>query len=434
MSEEVIQFKVTPVLKLVMVAAIFVALVASWFVIRWYLGNTIAENLVPDQRQLETAELAVRMAPHDPLTHWRLGKLIATELHSNQITRVVAEYEQATSLAPNDYRFWMDLGGALEQSGDSANAEKALRTAVKLAPAYAYPHWHLGNLLLRNGQYAEAFTELRRAGEANELLQPQLFNLAWQVNRDDFESLKASVGNASATRAQFSQYLAARGKFDDALRLWNSLSETEKKQYRAAADSMIESLIKEKRFHLAMAVWNDIAPSPSVRAQLGQFTDPGFENGVVNAPGVIFGWRLPSIALVLVNVDPTVGRDVDGKSLKLAFQVREKLDAINVTQLIPVEPNTQYDFECYFKTEKLISAATPVLSFTDAADGASIVTSPALPSDDHNWESITLSFKTGPKTEAVKFSIDRSRCDADSPVCPIYGTVWYDDFNLKARK
>lgn len=433
MSEEVIQVKVTPVLKLVMVAAVLVALSASWFVVRWYLGNTIADNLVPDQRQLETAELAVRMAPQDPLPHWRLGNLISTELHSDQINRVVAEYTKAASLAPNDYRFWMDLGAALEQSGDIPNAEKALRVAVKLAPAYAYPRWHLGNLLLRNGQYGDAFAELRRAGEAHDLLQPQLFNLAWQVNREDFEALKAAVGTAPGTRAEFSKYLAARGKFDDALRLWNSLSAEEKKLHRSAADSLVASLVKEKHYHRALAVWNDVAPAPSVHTQLGQFTDPGFENGVVNSPGVMFGWQLPSIGQVQISVDSSQGRNA-GQSLKLVFQVREALEAINVAQLVPVEPNTQYDFECYFKTEKLISAATPVLSFIDGVDGATLATSEPVPNGDNDWQRISFSFKTGPKTEAVALVINRTKCDADSPVCPIYGTVWYDDFNLKARK
>src|SRR5687768_16316471 len=103
MTAEVIQIKVTPILKLVMVAVLLIAFCSAWFVVRWYLGNTIAENLVPDERQLETAEFAVRLAPQDPLPHWRLGNLISTKLHSDQIPRVVAEYEKAASLAPNDY-------------------------------------------------------------------------------------------------------------------------------------------------------------------------------------------------------------------------------------------------------------------------------------------------------------------------------------------
>jgi Flp pilus assembly protein TadD len=433
MPRELTQIKVTTPLKLSMLAMVLVSLILSWFVGRWFLGNTIAENLASNPQQLATAEMAVRMAPMDPLTHWRLGTLIQKDLHSDQISRAVAEFEQAVRLAPNDYRLWMDLGAALEQAGDKERGEKAMRTAVKLAPAYAYPHWLLGNLLVRDGRYSEAFAELQKASEANEKFQPQLFNLAWQIYKEDFEALKTVIGETPSARAKFAQYLVARGRFDEGLRLWAQLSEADKKLNRTAADAMIVSLVTARRFHQAVGVWNDVAPTASYRAQLGQFVDRGFEDRVVNVPAVLFGWQLPSVAQVQILVDGTQGHS-GSASLKMNFEVRSQLDAIGVSQLVAVEPDTQYDFECYVKTEKLVSAATPILVFSDLANDAVLATSPPLPSDDNDWQRLSLSFKTGPKTEAVRFLINRAKCDADSPVCPIYGTVWYDDFNLNARK
>ncbi|HYJ86871.1 MAG TPA: tetratricopeptide repeat protein [Pyrinomonadaceae bacterium] len=433
MSNEIIQVKVTTPLKLILVLTILLSLVASWFVVQWYLGNTIAANVMPSTEQLATAEMAVRMAPKDPLSHWRLGKLIQTEFHSDQINRVVAEYEQAVSLAPNDYRFWMDLGGALEQAGEIDKAEKALRTAVKLAPAYAFPRWYLGNLLIRDGRYSEAFAELQRASDANEKFQPQLFNLAWQINKTDFEALKAAIGDTPGTRAEFSKYLVGRGKLDEGLQLWNSLTESEKKPNRAAADSIISSLIAGKHFHNAMAIWNDVTPAAHHRAQLGQFVDPGFEYEFVNVPGAVFGWQVPSTSQLQIAVDPTVSH-TGSRSLKFVFQVRNQLDEIKVSQLVPVEANTQYDFEWYLKTNKLVSAATPVLVVTDADDDAVLATSQPAPIGENDWQRGFLTFKTGAKAEALRLKMNRASCDADSPVCPIYGNVWYDDFNLKARK
>ncbi|HEU0046173.1 MAG TPA: tetratricopeptide repeat protein, partial [Nitrososphaera sp.] len=275
MSDQVIQLKASTPAKLTMLLIVLVALAASWFVVRWYLGNTLAEYLIPDQSQLETAQMAVRWAPNDPLPRWRLANLIQNSQPSDQISLAVAEYEKAVSLSPNDYRFWMDFGAALEQAGDSDKAERALRQAVKLAPSYSYPSWHLGNLLLRKGRYAEAFAELHRASEANEELRPQLFNLAWQVNKDDFESLKASIGNSPETRAQFSQYLFSRGRFEEGGRLWNSLSEGEKRANHAAALSMIDNLVAAKRYHQAVEIWNSVAPVLTARAEVGHITDGG---------------------------------------------------------------------------------------------------------------------------------------------------------------
>jgi hypothetical protein len=98
-----------------------------------------------------------------------------------------------------------------------------------------------------------------------------------------------------------------------------------------------------------------------------------------------------------------------------------------------VKPNTEYDFECYLKTDKLESAETPVVGITNAANDSWLAGSPAAPSGNNNWQRIALSFKTDAKTEAVKVKMLRNSCP-DSPICPIFGTVWYDDFNLKPRK
>ena len=41
-------------------------------------------------------------------------------------------------------------------------------------------------------------------------------------------------------------------------------------------------------------------------------------------------------------------------------------------------------------------------------------------------------FKTSDKTHAVMLKIVRYSCtNEDTPICPIFGSVWYDDFNLK---
>jgi len=180
MPEQLMQFKASAPWKATMSLVVLLSLLASWFVVRWYIGNTIAEYFHPEEHRLETAQMAVGLAPNDPLPHWRLGNLVQKELPPDQISLVVAEYEKAVSLSPSDYRLWMDFGGALEQAGEAAKAEQALREAVKLAPSYAFPRWYLGNLLLRTDRYDEGFAELRLAGEANEQFQPQLFNLAWQ--------------------------------------------------------------------------------------------------------------------------------------------------------------------------------------------------------------------------------------------------------------
>jgi hypothetical protein len=134
---------------------------------------------------------------------------------------------------------------------------------------------------------------------------------------------------------------------------------------------------------------------------------------------------------VQIGIDPNHAHE-GGRSLRIIFQVRAHLDAINVAQLVAVQPNTQYDFECFVKTEKLQSAGMPYLEIADAMDGARVATSQPAASGNNDWQRVAFDFKTGVKTEAIIVRINRAPCGED-PVCPIFGTVWYDDFTLKSR-
>lgn len=433
MPDQLIEFKTSMPARLLMLLTILVALFASWFVVRWYIGNTLADYFNPDETRTETAQMAVLLAPSDPLSHWRLGNLIQKKLPPDQISSAVAQYEKAVSLSPNDYRFWMELGQALEQAGEHEKAEKALREAVRLAPSYAYPRWYLGNLLVRTDRYPEAFAELRMASDAHLDLRPQLFNLAWQINKDDFESLTAAIGSNPGTRADFANYLLARGRVDEGLRFWNSLNEIEKRSNRVAADAIINSLIKARHFHKAIEIWNSIAPGPAYHAGIGKILDPGLEDNLAHGPSTPFGWQVPSLSQVQIGITAALGHS-GSRSLRIFFQVRSNLEAVNLAQLVPVAPDTQYDLECYIKTEKLVSASTPVVAIADATNSGELASSEPAPNGSSDWQHISLSFKTGPKTEAVLLSINRKSCGADNPICPIFGTVWYDDFDLKPRK
>lgn len=426
------QFKANALSKVFMTFTVALALIASWFVVRWYIGNTIAEYFHPEDHRLETAQMAVGLAPNDPLPHWRLGNLAQKELPPDQISLVVSEYEKAVSLSPNDYRLWMDFGASLEQSGEFDRAEKALREGVKLAPSYAYPRWYLGNLLIRTDRYPEGFAELQLASRANDQFYSQLYNLAWQLNKDDFDAMQAAVGTAPDVRAGFADYLVKRGHYDEGLRFWNTLSETEKRENRFASDSIITALMANHHYHQAMEIWNEVAPGPAYNAELGHILDRGFENNLAHGAGAVFGWQVQSNSQVQIGIDAGQGHS-GSRSLRLFFQVRTHIDTINVSQLVPVEPNTEYDFECYVKTDKLESAETPFIVITNAGDETALATSSTAPSGNNDWQRITLSFKSGPKTEAIKVKMLRNTCP-ESPVCPIFGTVWYDDFDLKFRK
>src|ERR1700741_2761584 len=160
MAQELIQVTARQLhVRVVFVLVLVLATVWSFYAFRWFFGNTMAEYFNTGQNNLQLAEIARLLSPNDPLTNWRLGQISQKRLPIDQSASALAEYEKAASLSPNDYRYWMSLGVAREQAGEVDGGEQALRQAIALAPSYSYPHWYLGNLLLRRGRYDEGFTE-----------------------------------------------------------------------------------------------------------------------------------------------------------------------------------------------------------------------------------------------------------------------------------
>lgn len=434
MPQELAQLNVRkPIVRVMLILFLLLAAVWSYFVVRWYAGNTLAEYFNPAQTDLRVAEMAVSLAPKDPLTHWRIAQVSQKLLPLDQQRKAIAEYEQAVSLSPNDYRFWMALGTAHEQAGDSVKGEQALRRAVALAPSYAYPHWYLGNLLIRSGRYEEAFKELRRAAEADADLQPQQFNLLWAIYSEDLEALKTALGESSQTRARFAFYLLSQQRYDDGLRVWESLSVEDKKAVRETGDAIVANLIAATRYHDAVKVWNDIS-NERYRAEPGKIFDGGFEEAINYGPEMVFGWQVKAAPQLQIGIDPAKGHS-GARSLRLLFQVRGNLEAINVSQLVPVAPDAEYEFECFLMTEKFETGSAPMVHIVDAADGAVLATSAQAPSGSNPWTRISLPFKTSAKTGAVTLKIVRQDCsDEETPICPIFGSIWYDDFSFKRRR
>jgi tetratricopeptide (TPR) repeat protein len=404
------------------------ALLGAWFAVRWYVGNTVAEYS-PDVTQggIEMARMAVRWAPGDPLTHWRLASLEEKVFSAENMAAAVSEYREAVRLSPNDYRYWTELGRALEASGDRDSGEKALRRAVELAPAYSHPHWYFGNLLLREGKFDEAFQQLGLAAESDDQMRSQVFDLAMQVFSGDVNEIARVACGSPAARLQFAIYLVSAKRVDDAMRLWGSLNPADRQAQKDLSQQLEQSLIQAKQFHALLALMGEIEPDTSLPAP-EQFFNGGFESDLSASSPNTFDWMIEARASAQAAVDshPHSGK----KSLRIVLRVPRNLDKLPVSQTVVVEPGAQYRFECYARTEDLISASTPALFILDAVDGAVLATSNPLPSGTNDWQRVTFDFTTKPQHDGITLGFFRAPC-SEGQICPIFGTVWYDDFNLQ---
>lgn len=432
MSEQIALINLRPVwARLPLALLALAALAASWYGMRWMIGDTMAEaaplSFQNDQlAAFETAEAAARLAPHDPLAYLTLARLHRYSFDPELLPRALNEYEQAAALAPNDYMIWTELGRARATAGDIEGGVAALRRAVALAPNYAEQRWHLGNVLLRAGRNEDAFEELRRAGDADpDKYRPQVFNLAWQLYGPSMSRVLDVVGKTPQARGHLVGVLVGRERLEDALNVWANLDPDTRHAQVAAGEKLAQSLYGAGQYKravqvLAEAGWEELSAE--------KVANGGFESDVGRA-GQLFRWQVTPLAGARIAVDARVARS-GTRSLLVLFDSANHVDFRNVWQAVAVEPATRYRLTYFVRTDSLNSAATlQTLVTSTASESEVLASSQPVPAGTNDWQQVALEFTTGPKTEAVVVRLVRAACPAGG--CPAYGKIWYDDFDLQ---
>ena len=76
MPQELVHISVRRLpVRLLTLVLLLAAGVGSYFAVRWYIGNTMAEYFNTTENNLEVARTAVSLAPDDPLPHWRIAQV-----------------------------------------------------------------------------------------------------------------------------------------------------------------------------------------------------------------------------------------------------------------------------------------------------------------------------------------------------------------------
>jgi tetratricopeptide (TPR) repeat protein len=412
--------------RVALLVIVLCAAAGAWVAGRWYFANVFAEVApAAGEKGRGTLLWAQGAGPRDPLTHRAMGGLERRGFDPEAQRRAVANYEEAARLSPFDYRIWIDLGQARQQVEDAAGAEKAFRRAVGLAPNYAAPRWYLGNFLLRAERREEAFAELRQAAEADPTYRPQFYSAVWQTSGKDLSTLQRAAGETAGARADLAQFLLSRQRADDALQVWNSLNPQEKKQFAGLGEGMLRGFIEAKKYQAAVSVARGFAVSEETAPTIGRLTNNGFEDAAGAGP---FGWQINSVAQAQTITD-TARKRSGNNSLRVSFRVTSRLDWANVSQLVAVDAGGRYRLECQVYTDNLKSAATPVVQVLDAATSQILATSaPLAPGTSKTWLPVSVAFAA--RGEGVIVRLARESCGAET-TCPLFGTVWYDDFNLQ---
>ena len=419
----------TPVTRIILAAAIIFAIAFGWFTIRWQFGNMLAELTLPNEANAaEIAKLAVNLAASDPLSNWLFASTRRETFTPDKFSESSSGFETVVKLAPNDFRWWIELGRTREQIEDMEAAEKAYLRAVELAPTYTYPHWQLGNFYLRQGKGDQAFQELQKAAENNSVYRDQVFSIAWDYYEQDTAKLEQIAGDSPAVRAGLARFYAGKERAEDSLRIWNTLSDESKQENAAFAKVIAQALYERRSFRQSIEFLRQLGIEPNAKAETVQNGD--FERPIGEAKDTYFGWKVSSLEKIDIKLDPTQKHE-GTRSLRVSFNGYSDPTLFNLLQYVVVNPQTQYRLSFWIRTDNLKSGGTPTLEIYNANDDKSIVTSKPFPTGKNDWQQIKMEFTTPENVEAIGIRTTRAFCGFE---CPIVGTFWYDDFKLEKIK
>lgn len=412
--------------RLLLVAVVIGTLAFAWFSVRWQLGNMLAALTSPSQPNADNVALLARgLAPRDALPMWLIATREKENFSPESLEKSVGMFEEVVRLSPNDFRYWIELGRAYEQAEQPEKAEMALRRAVELAPTYTFPHWQFGNFYLRQNRSEEAFAELRKTTERSIVYREQVFSLAWDYFDKDPERVEALAADTPDVRSTLALFYAARGSADNALRVWNTLTDEQKPTYMDTAKRIARSLFEKQRFRESLEFSRQTGIDPE--AQFESVTNGGFEKFIGPPDETLFGWRVYRNE-AKVDVLPDSSVKFEGiRSLRVSFKGYSKVDLHNVVQSVAVQPGGRYRLSFVVRTDNLRSGGPPVLQIISGRENKGIAASEPFEAGSADWKPVTIEFTAPEDFDSVLIRTGRVSCGEE---CPISGTIWYDDFRL----
>jgi tetratricopeptide (TPR) repeat protein len=368
---------------------------------------------------LQAADQAVQLTPFDPDVHRSRATILSRLQRTEEAAHSLAT---ATSLRYRDDTLWIDLGNTREELGDTDGALAALDQAVRWAPHYAHTHWQRGNLLLRMRRPGDAFSELRQATNANPAYTPNLIDLAWGISGENISTTESLIDiKDDTTRLALTRYLARKGKGREVA---NQLPKIDQNLVAETSMELARLLFAAKQYRDAFDFYSDIHHDSNLPIN-GGFEDPIAFNDDT------FGWIIAPDQRSRAAID--VSEKFRGaKSLQINFDGAWTPGAPLLSQTIVADPFKTYRLSFAVRTKDLVTGGPPVILVIDAASNQILGRSENLPTATTPWRSLNLNFSTTATSNAVIIRLQRNNCDS-SP-CPIFGTLWVDEFHIEQTK
>ena len=408
------------------VAALAFALLCFLFLSYFSVRNALAAHYVGLQTR-EGYERATRLEPRDSQNWLLLGRYWQYNLEEPDTARAIQAYTLALSLNPRSADLWSDLGTAYETEGNIAAARDAFLHAKRAYPLSAEISWRYANFLLRQGDLAAAFLEMRHAVETEPKRGAEALSraLSAEPNIDQVIDRVLPPMSDAYTGAIFDQ--VSDGHTANAVLIWNRLAALHAKlPLQTYTYYLVTALLREKQVAEAQRVWEQAADFAGYGNLPGPVDsllwDGGFESGIF---GSGFAWAPPGgVQGVQFSFD-TREKHSGNQSLRLLFNGRYNLGLSGPCAEVAVRPSTAYDFSAWIRTQ-LITTEQGIrfqLRAIGTQDNATIVTNDLRGTQP--WTKIEISWTSGKDIQEMQVCV--ARLPSHEFDDKIQGIAWVDD-------
>lgn len=384
-------------------------------------GKEFVASVFAARPELSKLERAVRLSPGNADYRHRLGRYL--EFVAGDPQSAIDSLRAAVALNPHDARYWFDLAGAYQVTGDISDQRMALEHALEAEPTAPDVAWEAANFFLIDGDIDRALRELHVVVEYDNELVDAALRASWRVRPDADAMLRDVVPARTDSLIAFLYFLMGKQETEGTIKTWNRIAQLHEKFRNQYLYEYVTYLMGAHRPDAAMAAWEQAADLLGLSAYL-----PTDDNLVVNGDFSLdilnggFDWTYVNRTGVRPLLDPSDFRQ-GHRSLSLTFEGPGISDA-GIQQLIPVHGATTYDFSAYYKSADFEGAGGPQIVLRDAYTNATLYASDSL-NDADFWKEVHSKVTTPASTNLLRLAIERFPAGS-----PIRGKLWLDDFEL----
>ena len=373
-----------------------------------------------EKSDLSSRQLAARLEPGNAEYRYRIGRYFALALQSPE---AVENYRAALALNSHHSDYWLGLATAYKVLGDQTAQQAALEHAISVDPTTPDVAWQAANLYLSNGNTTRAIQEFRVVLQNDSYRMPSALELCWRAEPDVELLLRNVIPPTISVYSSFLELLISKKELAAAATVWGRSVELQQPVETRYVFEYVKVLVDQGDVAQARKVWQQAAhlsdltsyqSSPENLVINGEFSLPLLNAG--------FDWQYEKRPTISLSLDPMQSH-LGPHSLRISFE-GGPVDSAGIRQLIPAEPNTNYDFSAYFKAESVEGAGGPQFAINDFYSGSTYFTSEELKNSDV-WKQVSGSFTTRPDAKLLTITIRKI-----PPDTAVRGKLWIDGVRL----